>query len=170
MLRGQRQSGSERACNGGERRPVTREEIEAVSTPGSRRVDSVAAALHARDALLSLGTSASTVCQGAVSHSPQGMARRPHHSVGLSQIPSGAERIRAKVSTASGLARPQRRAGVFRPQRAGDGRVRRRVPSPDTTARTAAGGCRRVRACASGATGVRHAWSTASADVWRSAC
>jgi hypothetical protein len=61
MLRGQRQSGSERACNGGERRPVTREEIGAVSTPGSRRVDSVAAALHARDALLSLGTSASTV-------------------------------------------------------------------------------------------------------------
>jgi hypothetical protein len=35
---------AERAYNGGEGRPVTREEIRAISTPGSRRVHPVAAA------------------------------------------------------------------------------------------------------------------------------
>jgi Bacterial regulatory proteins, tetR family len=39
------------------------------------------------------------------------------------------------------------------------------VFSPDTSARTVPSSARE-----SGATGVRHAWSTASGDVWRSAC
>jgi hypothetical protein len=59
--------------------------------------------------------------------------------------------------------------GVFRPQRAADGLVKCRLSSPDNSARTVAGERRRVPARASGARGARHAWSTASADVWRSA-
>jgi len=41
------------------------------------------------------------VCQGVLSHSPEGVARRPHHLVGLPPIPSGAEKIWPKVSLES---------------------------------------------------------------------
>ncbi len=60
--------------------------------------------------------------------------------------------------------------GVFTPRRLEPPCFHCRWRAPDTSVRTVAGACRRASAFGFAAAGARHAWSTVSADAWRSAC